>query len=189
MPYELPRAVQVRLLTAARGLRNADAVMRLATFLARWHTGPRVLGRPFTVDRIALGAHTGLNLSAAQIRGALAALDRIGLLERHVMPGSPYRRTEHGLRRKPVLWRFCADFFALFQKVNAAATAKRLSAARRAVPQPEPLLAKKEGFRGALLSGDQPQSPLEAKLAQLGQGVFEAEERRRLVRSDQRSTG
>jgi hypothetical protein len=189
MGYELPRAVQVRLLTAARGLRNADAVMRLATFLARWHTGPRVIGRPFTVDRIALAGVEALGLSASQIRGALAALDRIGLLERHVMPGSPYRRTEHGLRRKPVLWRVCADFLAMFEKANAAATAKRLSAARRAVPQPEPLLAKKEGFRRALLSGDQPQSPLEAKLAELGQGVFEAEERRCLVRSDQRSTG
>jgi hypothetical protein len=175
MTYELPRAVQVRLLTAARGLRNADAVMALATFLARWHTGPKVIGRPFTVDRIALSAHLDLDLSASQIRGALAALDRIGLLERHVMPGSPYRRTEHGLRRKPVLWRVAADFLAMFEKANAAATAKRASVARRALPPVAPLVAKKEGFRLSLLSGDQPKpkpappqsdSGLEASISQ-----------------------
>jgi len=176
MTYELPRAVQVRLQAAARGLRNADAVLRLATFLARFHTGPRVIGRPFTVDRVALAAHADLDLSASQVRGALAALDRIGLLDRHELPGSRYRRTEHGLRRKPVLWRFAVSFLEMFERANRAVLAKRASVARRAVPQPEPLLARKDAYRGDLLSGEQPKPPpnegLEAVLAKLGAGVF-----------------
>jgi hypothetical protein len=175
MPYELPRAIHARLAAAARGLRNADAAMRLAAFLARFHTAPGRLGRTFPVDRIALAAHAELGLSASRIRGALAALEQIGFLERHELPGSRYRRTEWGLRRKPVLWRFAATFFAIFESANRIALGKRLSAARRMIPQPAPLLARKYAYRGDLFSGDQPRPKpdegLEAALSRLRAAV------------------
>ncbi|MCJ2042516.1 hypothetical protein MKK55_26735, partial [Methylobacterium sp. J-059] len=45
--YRLPRTIGARLSAAVDGLRNADATMRLAQFLARFHTAPGRLGRAF----------------------------------------------------------------------------------------------------------------------------------------------
>jgi len=185
--YRLPRIIDVRLSAAVMGLRNVEAVMRLAVFLARFHTAPGRLGRTFPVDRIALAGHGELNLSEARVRGALAALERVGFLERQEVPGSAYRLTAQGLHRKPVLWKFGSVFGLLFEKANTAALAARgaRSSARRPivpavaprpplsppVARPAPLLARKDPPAVSVSSGDQnragPESGLEAALARL----------------------
>lgn len=185
--YRLPRTIVARLSAATNDLRNAEAVMALAQFLARFHAAPNVLGRAFNVDRVALAAHGGLDLSEARIRGALQALEAIGFVIREVMPGSAYRATEHGLRRRPVLFRFAPDFMAAFQKANAAAQRARGagSAARRPlappapsrppesppVARPAPVLTRKDYPTVGVLSGErvtaESGSGLEAALARL----------------------
>jgi hypothetical protein len=52
--YRLPRHIDARLTAALRTLKNADATLRLAVFLARFHSAPGKLGRAFPVDRIGL---------------------------------------------------------------------------------------------------------------------------------------
>lgn len=192
--YRLPRTIDVRLAADVEGLRNAEAVRALALFLGRYHSSPTTLGRAFPVDRVALAAHGDLDLSEARVRGALAVLERVGFLERIEAPGSAYRATEHGLRRRPVLWRIGAAFAVLFQKANTAALAARGagSTARRpvtspAAPRPSagllaasktmtaPLLARKESPVGNVSSGEQnpagSETGLEAALARLRHAI------------------
>ena len=88
--YRLPRTIELRLAAAARDLRNGEAVMALARFLARFHTAPAVLGRAFPVDRAALAAVEALGLTEARVRGALKALEEVGFLVREAVKGSTY---------------------------------------------------------------------------------------------------
>lgn len=194
--YRLPRTIDVCLTAAARELRNAEAVMRLAVFLGRFHTAPGRLGRAFPVDRIALATHDQLGLTEARVRGALMALERIGFVVREVMPGSAYRATEHGLHRRPIMFRFAPEFMAAFEKANAAALrargagsvarrpltpsmASRPSTASVSAPTTrlEPLLAKKQTPAVSVSFGDQSpatsESGLEAALARLRKAVAE----------------
>ena len=190
----MPRAVEVRLAAAARELRNAEAVLALARFLARFHTAPAVLGRAFPVDRTALAAVDTLGLTEARVRGALAALETVGFLIREAMPGSAYRPTTAGLRRKPVIWRIAPDFVALFERANAAAQRDRGAGKtdRRPIapppaprPSPAPVaqptghrkaqVARREQPSGSLLIGEQnpasPETGLEAALDRLRAAV------------------
>ena len=52
--YRLPHDVRDRLAAALKPLRNRDACLALATFIARFWTAPRKLGLPFMLDRRAL---------------------------------------------------------------------------------------------------------------------------------------
>jgi hypothetical protein len=136
--YRLPRGVEDRLSTALSGRKNAAAAMALAVFLGRYHSAPGRLVRPFPVDRIALADHQHLGLTEARVRGALAALEAIGFVERVEAPGSAYKATEHGLQRKPVQWRFGADWMPAFTAANARAQAKRGTPAPGRQPLPRP---------------------------------------------------
>jgi hypothetical protein len=191
--YRLPRGVETRLAAAARDLRNGDAVMALARFLGRFHTAPAVLGRAFPVDRAALAAVGALGLTEARVRGALKALEEIGFLVREAMPGSAYRPTAGGLRRKPILWRIAPDFADAFQKANATALRGRraggtnrrpivqapaprpsLAPVGRPTAKPAALLAERDRGR-KVSSGEQhlpnPNAGLEAALARLRSAV------------------
>jgi hypothetical protein len=193
--YRLPRSVADRLETAVRGRRNADAVLALAVFLGRFHSAPGRLGRPFAVDRIALADHAELRLTEARIRGALAVLEEVGLVERVEVPGSAYKATEHGLHRKPIQWRFGVEYLPAFSAANdraqrargAPAPARRpiappapprapvaVPAPSRAIP-PAPLAKIDSPALAALYSGDRSRaeadSPLEAALERLRRGV------------------
>jgi hypothetical protein len=181
-----------------RDLRNAEAVLTLARFLARFHTAPAVLGRAFPVDRAALSAVGALGLTEAQVRGALRALEEVGFLVREAVTGSAYRPTATGLRRKPVFFRIAPEFYALFEKANAAAVRARRTGStdRRPVtpfpaPRPSPvavsrltvrpvaLLTKRESPAVSVSLGDQnPRivgSSLEAALARLRAVVEQSE--------------
>ena len=110
--YRLPRPVLDRLLGEAAPLRNGEAVVLLATFVARFQTGPRCLGRSFPLDRRVLAAHPALGLSEARVRGALAALVALGFLEaEEAAPGRRYQRTVEGLHRRAVLYRVAPSRF------------------------------------------------------------------------------
>lgn len=186
--YRLPRTIGARLSAAVEGLRNAEAVMALATFLGRFHTAPNVLGRSFPVDRAALADHAGHGLTEARVRGALAALELLGFLVREAVKGSAYRPTAAGLRKKPIVFRIAPDFAEMFGRANAAAQRARKAGStdRRAVtpspaPRPSvapvarpavhrpPLLTEKELPSGSVLIGDQnpagSENGLEAALA------------------------
>lgn len=195
-PYELPREIQARLVAALGGLKNRDAVMALAVFLARYWSAPARLVLAFPVDRRALMNRDGLDLTEARIRGAVAALEAVGFLERDIpAKGSLYRATEAGLHRKPVLWRFGSDFAQAFVQTNrrsragrgAAAPAWRPIAPAMALRRPEttPVLATKHpetlqsqlaqkevSSRREILMGENvslaaPLTPLETALARL----------------------
>ena len=117
--YRLPRPVLDRLLGEAAPLRNGEAVVLLATFVARFQTGPRCLGRSFPLDRRVLAAHPALGLSEARVRGALAALVALGFLEaEEAAPGRRYQRTVEGLHRRAVLYRVAPIYRELFTAAN-----------------------------------------------------------------------
>ncbi|WP_456686470.1 hypothetical protein [Bradyrhizobium sp. P5_C11_2] len=108
------------------GYRNRDAALALAVFLGRFWSSPARIVAAFPIDRRALTEHPALGLTEARVRGALAALEEIGFLDRQIPErGSRYRATEHGLHRKPVLWRFGSDYGTAFGKANAAAERAR----------------------------------------------------------------
>ena len=66
--YRLPHDVRDRLAAALRPLRNRDACLALATFVARFWTAPRKLGLPFMLDRRALAPVEALGLSEARVQ-------------------------------------------------------------------------------------------------------------------------
>ena len=80
--YRLPHDVRDRLAAALKPLRNRDACMALATFIARFWTAPRKLGLPFMLDRRALAPVEALSLTEARVRGAIRALERVGFIFR-----------------------------------------------------------------------------------------------------------
>ena len=71
--YRLPHDVADRLAAALKPLRNRDAAMALACFVARFWSAPRKLGLPFMLDRRALAAVEVLGLSEGRVRGAVKA--------------------------------------------------------------------------------------------------------------------
>lgn len=191
--YRLPRTIEMRLAAAARELRNGEAVLALARFLARFHTAPAVLGRAFPVDRVALAGHAGHGLTESRVRGALRALEEIGFLVREAVKGSTHRPTEAGLRRKPIFFRIAPEFAGMFGKANAAArrargagrterrpvtlaVAPRPSPARVAAPTAQPRTNSPEEIRRVERSlGEQiaanPEPGLEAALSRLRSAV------------------
>jgi len=127
-PYRLPLILSERLTVALASYRNAEASYGLAVFLARYWSAPNRIDHPFPVDRRALADHRELGLTESEVRGAIRTLEAVGFLDR-IIPegGSRYRPTEAGLHRKPVLFRFGAEFLAAFTAANRRAKAKRLS--------------------------------------------------------------
>src|SRR4051812_30164433 len=79
-PYRLPRDVQDRLGTALTGYRNRDAAFALAVFLARFWSTPSRITSAFPIDRRELADRTDLELTEAQVRGAIRALEATGFL-------------------------------------------------------------------------------------------------------------
>jgi hypothetical protein len=194
-PYRLPRELEERLTAALRDFRNRDAALALAVFLARYWSSEKRLVIAFPIDRRALTDHPALGLTEARVRGAIAALEAVGFLDRDLPPkGSNYRATEAGLRRKPVMWRFGSEYGVMFAKANARSRAARgtSTSTRRptgpAAPtgaRPEiiqPQVAQKESSPGkGVIMGDrvappEPTSGLEAALARLGLAVCEGKD-------------
>jgi len=125
-PYRLPRDVRDRLVPALAGFRNRDAAFALATFIARfWSVPGRVIGS-FPIDRRELADRPDLGLTEAQVRGAIRVLEEVGFLDRALAPsGSRYQATEEGLRRKPILFAFGAEYGPTFLRANSRAAAAR----------------------------------------------------------------
>lgn len=138
--YRLPRPICERLETALRGRKNAPACLALATWLARFWSAPRKLLVAFPVDRRAVAGRKDLGLTEARVRSALAVLEEIGFLARYEPdPGKRYQRTESGLQRRPILFRFGEEYAPIFTAANARAQAARgaPAPARRPIPHPE----------------------------------------------------
>jgi hypothetical protein len=191
--YRLPHDVRDRLAAALVPYRNRDAAFALAVFLARFWSVPGRVAGSFPIDRRELAERSDLGLSEGRVRGAIRTLEEVGFLDRAVTSGSRYKPTEEGLRRKPILFVFGADYAPLFIAANARAAAARgrRSGERRAIPAENarrpsatvseaPALnspkSKSEAdplvFMGELRSSQPPQSsapdsPLEAALARL----------------------
>src|SRR5215204_6179430 len=103
--YSLPRPILDRLQAALQPARNCEAALVLAVFLARYWSAPTRLGQAFQIDRRALCGHRDLGLTEARVRGAIAALEAVGYLERIVPePGRRYQRTPEGLHRQPLVF-------------------------------------------------------------------------------------
>jgi hypothetical protein len=118
-PYRLPHAALERLQAALQPAKNREAALALAVFLARYWSAPSRLGQAFPIDRRALCDHRDLGLTEARVRGAVAALEEVGYLERIVPePGKRYQRTVDGLHRQPLAFRFGGEFLALFEAAN-----------------------------------------------------------------------
>ena len=121
-PYRLPKAACDRLETSLAAFRNAEAAFALALFLGRFWSSEKRLEMPFPIDRRALAQHQALDLSEAEIRGAIQTLERIGFLERALLgAGSRYRATAEGLKRKAILFEFGCEFAAVFKIANRKA--------------------------------------------------------------------
>jgi hypothetical protein len=124
-PYCLPKVTRDRLASALAPFRNRDAAFALATFIARfWSMPGRVVGC-FPIDRRALAGHPELGLTEKRIRTAILTLEEIGFLDRGIVSGSPYKPTDDGLRRKPVLYVFGSDYAPLFIAANSRAKLAR----------------------------------------------------------------
>ncbi|WP_236728945.1 hypothetical protein [Methylobacterium sp. WSM2598] len=190
-PYRLPREVADRLSAALASYKNRDAAHALAVFLARFWSTPRRLVEAFPIDRRALADHAELGLTEARVRGAIATLEEIGFLDRQeAEPGRRYQRTEEGLHRRAMSYRFGSEYGTVFAKANRAAQAARGArpASPRPVPPPAPPrpstalqigrtdLAHNHTPPGrGLIMGEQrevdPLSPLEEALERLRRGV------------------
>lgn len=188
-PYHLPKGVCESLGTLLRPFKNREAAFALATFLARHWSSPDRLGRAFPICRRALTDHAKLGLSEARVRGAICTLERIGFLDRPLtIPGSPYRATETGLKRKPILFRFGAAFVPGFQSANRTGAAKRRVTIQaqdpRTITQKPILKSPKDRFisEKPVLKGDvakasektvgsDPLSPLEMALSRLRKAI------------------
>jgi hypothetical protein len=135
--YRLPHDVRDRLAAALKPLRNRDACMALATFIARFWTAPKRLAAPFMLDRRALAPIEALGLTEARVRGAIRALEGIGFLERMPASGRTHQATAEGLHRRPVAYTFAAtyrDAFAMANKRAAVARGRRSRAGRAQIP-------------------------------------------------------
>lgn len=172
-PYRLPRSILDRLAVSLAQYRNRDAALDLAVFLARYWSSPARLAAAFPIDRRALADHATLGLSEARVRGAIAALEAVGFLDRaETLRGSRYQPTETGLHRKPILFRFGVSYRENFAQANARTRARRAVLERRPAPvtarKPVPKLetpatkvAQKQNLPGkGLFMGEQNLAPL-----------------------------
>jgi hypothetical protein len=138
-PYRLPHATLERLQAALAPARNREAALVLAVFLARYWTSPARLGQAFPIDRRALCGHRDLPLTEARVRGAIAALEEVGFLERIVPePGRRYQPTADGLHRQPLAFHFGAEFQATFEAANKRPRRGPQEAQGRRRPLPAP---------------------------------------------------
>jgi hypothetical protein len=119
--YRLPHGIRDCLTAASAAFRNGNQAVALATFLARFWSTPRRICQCFPIDRRALANRSDLGLTEARIRGAIRVLEAIGFLTRKAAPGSSYRPTAQGLRRKPILYEFGRDYLPGFLKANRRA--------------------------------------------------------------------
>jgi hypothetical protein len=119
--YRLPHGIRDCLTAASAAFRNGNQAVALATFLARFWSTPRRICQCFPIDRRALANRSDLGLTEARIRGAIRVLEAIGFLTRKATPGSSYRPTAGGLRRKPILYEFGRDYLPGFLKANRRA--------------------------------------------------------------------
>jgi hypothetical protein len=118
-PYRLPKAVHDRLTASLAPFRNAETSYALAVFLGRYWSSETRLEDAFPIDRRALSNHKDLDLTEARVRGAIETLERIGFLERALVPkASGYRLTENGLRRQPILYVFGDGYRDAFRAAN-----------------------------------------------------------------------
>lgn len=135
-PYRLPDAVQDALRGALAPFRNRNASLTLAVFLGRYWSASNRLRSAFPIDRRALAGHAALDLTEAQVRGALQALERVGFLDRVPVIGRTHKASPTGeLHRLPSAFRFGLDFLAMFDVANSRATrSKARLGSRRLVP-------------------------------------------------------
>jgi hypothetical protein len=124
MTYALPPAVLAWLAVALAGRRNASACLALATYLGRMHGSPTNLGRKYPLCRRALSAVPALGLTEGQARAAIEALREIGFVVVQEEPGSRYRVTSEGRKRKPLQFRFGSEVEALLRASVRAFTHK-----------------------------------------------------------------
>src|SRR3954454_8230511 len=171
--YRLPHDVRDRLAAALKPLRNRDACMALASFVARFWSAPRKLGLPFVLDRRALAPIEALGLTEARVRGAIRALERVGFLERMTASGRTHQATPDGLHRKPVAFAFGADYRDAFKRANARAAVAR---DRRSRSQPAfpPVTPKRPSaaFPEARLANSPKYKSSEASQVHLGEMIL-----------------
>jgi hypothetical protein len=100
--------------------RSREAAFALATFLGRlWSTSSRIIDA-FPMDRRELANRPDLGLTEDRVRGAIRVLEEVGFLDRAFASGLRYKATEDGLRRKPILFMFGAEYApALSQPTDA----------------------------------------------------------------------
>jgi hypothetical protein len=134
--YRLPPDIRDRLTASLAPFRNREAAFALAVFLARFWSVPGRVSGSFPIDRRALTDHQDLQLTEARVRGAIKTLETVGFLERALASGSPYKPTADGLRRKPILFVFGAEYAPLFIAANARAAAARGRGSRDRRPIP-----------------------------------------------------
>jgi hypothetical protein len=147
MTYAMPRGALDLLEPALRGRRNAPACLLLATFIARFWSMPHRIILAFCLDRRELAAHPELGLSEYRIRGAIRTLEEIGFLDRQEMRGSRFQRTEAGLHRRPISFRFGADYRQEFLLANAKSRRIERRPLKRAAPNTD--LSRKGELFGA----------------------------------------
>ena len=127
--YRLPPAVADRLAAALQGRRTAERAYRLATYLARHWSAPRALLEAFTVAARRCDGTGGLvealDMTAAEIRGALKALEEVGFVVREIGKGNGFQPTAAGLRKAPIRFRFGPDYWPLFQAANRRTNSHR----------------------------------------------------------------
>src|SRR3954451_12954336 len=126
-PYRLPHDVWDRLVSALAPARNRDAALALAVFLARFWSTPSRITSAFPIDRRELANRPDLELTEAQVRGAIRALENVGFLDRAIPgKGSCHKLTGTGeLHRKPVLFQFGSDYASSFSMANKRAQKAR----------------------------------------------------------------
>jgi hypothetical protein len=149
-PYRLPTAILDRLTRDLAGFRNRDATLALAVFLARFWSAPRRVALAFPVDRRALARHPALGLTEDRVRGAVAALERVGFIIREIpAPGRRYQRTSAGLQRRPILFRFGLDVMPdlLAANTRRKAARPRPTAARGGHSRLTPYIGTPSGLR------------------------------------------
>ena len=124
--YRLPPAVADRLAAALQGRRTAERAYRLAIYLARHWSAPAALLEAFTVAARRFDGTGGLvevlDMTAAEIRGALKALEEVGFVVREIGKGNGFQPTAAGLRKAPIRFRFGPDYWPLFKAANARST-------------------------------------------------------------------
>src|SRR4051795_3820652 len=143
-PYKLPKAIQERLAASLAPFRNREAAFALAVFLARYWSSPGRIERAFPIDRRALAERAvSIDLTEAQVRGAIGTLEKVGFLVRDIpAPGSRYKATPEGLHRRPVLFRFGSEYAPGFLGANSRSQAalERRSKAKRSQAASNPSL-------------------------------------------------